>query len=123
MILIDSSVIIAAFRTNEIHHQDALDILSTANNILLLDSVVSEIATVLKMRENFEVASQCLSFLTQNTDIEIMSLSKNEFHQTCHMFINTNNKLSFVDTSLIIIKKTKNIPLATFDKEIIQYIS
>ena len=118
MLIIDSSVLIAAFRTTEKHHPEALKILQMAKTIIILDYVISEVATVLKIRENKETASQCLEFLEKNKEIEIKQTEKSDFKESIKFFKTNKNKLSFVDTVLLIISKNNNLPLATFDKEL-----
>lgn len=118
MILVDSSIIIAAFREEETLHQEALEILRDAGKILLLDSVISEIATVLKIRESHGISVQCLDFLMNNRDITIHHSSPEDFEKTLSFFQREKNKLSFVDTALLLLGKKKGIPLATFDKDL-----
>jgi len=116
MYVVDSSIIIASFRKNEILHEKALELLNELTEFILLDYVLSEILTVLKMREGYNTMKQCLDFLSNNKNITISTLSNNEFHKTLQYFQNNPNKLSFVDTSLIIFSKSNNYKLCTFDK-------
>jgi predicted nucleic acid-binding protein len=118
MIILDSSIIIAAFRRNEIHHQDAINIMKQNEDIMILDYVITEVATVLKMREGETIANKCLDFLVNNQNIEICFLNNDEFSKTVNYFLNHKNKLSFIDTALFVFSKSKKIALATFDKEL-----
>ena len=116
--LVDSSVIIAAFRQNETCHKQALNILQAAEKIIILDLVLSEILTVIKMREGLEVAKKVADFLTCNEDVMIEKLDDDGYEETLNFFKNNKNKLSFVDTALLIFGKVKKITLTTFDKDL-----
>ncbi len=120
MILVDSSVIIAAFREGETHHSEALEILNLAGDILILDYVLMEVGTVLKLREGHDVAARCLDFSTNNENIFIRSLESHELQETITFFQTHPNKLSFVDTALLVFKRMHQYPLATFDKDLMK---
>ncbi len=118
MILLDSSVVIAAFRQNEKMHNEAIDIIKKSWKIIILDYILSEILTVLKMRESHGIAVKCLDFLNNNNNIDILKVSDLEFDRSLNFFETNNNKLSFVDILLLEVKKYRNIKLATFDKDL-----
>lgn len=118
MLLVDSSVLIAAFRSNEDHHREALQIIQSAGKIILLDYVLSETATILKMREGYEIADTCLDFIQNNRDIELRQLTPGEIQKTVQYFRAHNNTLSFIDTALLITHQIHDIPLATFDADL-----
>ncbi len=120
MILVDSSIVIAAFREAETHHLEALEILNLAGNILILDYVLLEVATVLKLKEGHKTATCCLDFLTNNENVFIKSLEDHELQETITFFQKNKNKLSFVDTALLVFKKMHHTSLATFDQELIK---
>lgn len=122
MLLIDSSIIISFFRKNEILHKEAINIIQNSNKILIIDYVLSEVLTVLKMREWFEIANLCLDFLENNNDIEILNIPKEYFDKSKEVFKKYNNKLSFVDILLTVVKNEKNINLATFDKDLVKFL-
>jgi len=116
--LVDSSVIIAAFRKDEIYHQQALNILKSSSKIIILDLVLSEILTIIKMKENMEAVKKVIDFLINNKDIIIEKLDKNQQKKVLNFFKTNHNKLSFVDTALLIFGKNKKLNLLTFDKEL-----
>ena len=118
MLLVDSSVIIAAFRENEAHHQDALALLQADSAFFVPSCVLSECATVLKLREGFEVATKCMEFLLQNTDFSVLHIDRKIFVKATEFFIGHDNDLSFVDTVLLILADSLDAPVATFDKDL-----
>jgi len=122
MILLDSSIIIASFRQNELKHKDAIDIIKNSWKILIIDFILSEILTVLKMRESHEITISCLDFLRNNSDIEISRVTDIEFNLTISLFEQNNNKLSFVDLLLVVVKHQRDLKIATFDKELVKVL-
>lgn len=119
MILLDSSVIIAAFKHEESHYKEALQIFEYGQNFILIDHVLFEVGTVLKMREGLEVSQNCIDFLLNTEGIEFTKATEEETEETIIEFQKEENKkLSFVDTLLLIIMNTRKIPLATFDKDL-----
>ena len=118
MLVIDSSVIIAAFRRQEERHNDALEILNFGQEILLLDYVLAEVLTVLKMKEGYKISNKCLDFLENCEGFLIRRLANAEFKSSVEFFKLNNNKLSFVDVCLVTFTKAQGLPLVTFDKEL-----
>ena len=118
MILLDSSVIIALFRSQERFHPEAKSIIKNEESFLLLDFVLSEVLTVIKMREGFEIASQCQKFLLNFDKIQFLYTAPEDFEDAQHFFSTHKNKLSFVDTLLIVLARKKNLILATFDQDL-----
>ena len=124
MILLDSSVIIAAFRKEEDHHRDALDIFRHNTSFLLLDHVLFEVGTVLKMREGQLISQRCLDFLLNTEGIDFVRATDEEIQKSLLEFQEEENKkLSFVDTLLLVLHRTRNISLATFDKDLQKKLS
>lgn len=69
-ILIDSSVIISAFREREITYQEAKNFLASGQPIIVLDYILAEIATVLKIRENRTAMKKCIDYLEEDEKIK-----------------------------------------------------
>ncbi|PKL36503.1 hypothetical protein CVV38_01190 [Candidatus Peregrinibacteria bacterium HGW-Peregrinibacteria-1] len=123
MIILDSSIIIAMFRNNEKHHGDAVAIWKSGSDFLLFDYVLSEVLTVLKIREGHDVADRCADFLTNNLKIFIEQIDEIQLSKAVSFFRDVKNNLSFVDTVLLLQSKERAVPLATFDRELAKYIN
>lgn len=117
MNIIDSSVLISYFRHEEENHQKACQFIDSLSDMVLSDYVLLEIATVLMIRENKNVAKKAIDFMTHNKDITIIRLNQNEFADTVSFFLNNKSSLSFVDISLLILKKHRQGNVYTFDKK------
>lgn len=119
MIFLDSSVLISAFREEELQHKKALALLEGAEKIILLDYVILETITVLKMRRGREISQRCIDFIDNYDGIEKYRLSESELEVAMIEFQKEENrKLAFVDTCLLMLSKKNQIPLQTFDKEL-----
>ena len=129
--LFDSSIIIALFRINETHHKQAVKIFMQESNIIILDFVLSEVLTVLKMREGHNVAKKCYKYLTNHQKIHILKTSRAQFQTALEYFYKNENRLSIVDTLLYVISRTStsfsnrtdsDMKLVTFDKDLFKLI-
>ncbi|HMT01334.1 MAG TPA: PIN domain-containing protein [Candidatus Absconditabacterales bacterium] len=123
MIIVDSSILVAAFRKDEIHHQTALRTCQSADQILVIDYVLAETLTVLKMRESIYIMQKCHDFLFDSEGIIFDRLSDEEVKMSTDFFYSHQKNLSFVDCALVIYKKCRNLPLATFDKYLQKVLS
>jgi predicted nucleic acid-binding protein len=119
-LVIDSSIIIAAFRKQEAKHQLALEIIINSKQIVVLDYVLSEVATVLKLRESWNIASKCLEFLINNKDIAQARITNSLLKRVIDYYQKNQNQLSFVDTAILLYTKEQQATLATFDQDLAQ---
>jgi predicted nucleic acid-binding protein len=118
MKLIDSSVLIAFFRKNDSCHNQALDLFFKFDRFLVLDYVLAETLTVLKQKSGQSVTAACNDFI-QNSDCFVWEkITSDYFLDTVEFVTSTNNKLSFVDTLLLLKSKRENLEILTFDKEL-----
>lgn len=118
MKILDSSVIIAFFRRNESLHESAVDIFMQKEKFLVLDYVLAEVLTVLKLREGFDVAKDCAEFLNNVSDVEIFHTNADVFNAASDFFVRNRNQLSFIDTLLLTFARSEKFELVTFDKEL-----
>lgn len=118
MKILDSSVIIAFFRIREENHKKAVSIFFKEDSFVVPDYVFSEVLTVLKQKEGLETVRKCTDFLMNTKNVEMQTIDLEVFSEAMKFFVSQKNKLSFVDTLLLIFSKFKNYPLLTFDKEL-----
>jgi len=115
MLLLDSNIFIAYFRQEEEKHAEAQQIIHQAPQIIINDYVLSEIYTVLMLRESYEIAKKVLSWIASNPKIVIQRLTNEEIQSTVAFIQKQKTLLSFVDITLIIMSRERNYELATFD--------
>lgn len=118
MKLLDSSVIVAFFREDELDHDIAAQMFRGNENFVVTDYVLAEVATVLKLREGFEAAKIALEYLVSIDGIQIYETKAELFWSAMSFFQKNKNKLSFTDTLLLLLSRENRIPLVTFDKEL-----
>lgn len=118
MVILDSSVIIAYFRENEIDHTRAEKIFDKYKTLFIPNFVLSEVLTILKMKEGFEAAANAIEFLINSDDIEIIYIDEDMFDASIGYFVSNKNSLSFVDTLLLKLANSEKVPFLTFDREL-----
>jgi len=118
MTLLDSNILVAYFRLDEALHKKARDLVSSLEKIVIADFVLSEIYTVLMLRESYEIAIRALEWIINNPKIEVERLTNQETKKVISFIEKNNTKLSFVDISLLIMSKNRNYRLISFDQEL-----
>ncbi|OGJ52026.1 hypothetical protein A2335_04465 [Candidatus Peregrinibacteria bacterium RIFOXYB2_FULL_32_7] len=118
--ILDSNILIAYFRKEELNFKKANIILSSLENFILTEHCLFEIGTILLLKEDKDIAQKALKFIVENEQISIFNLSDEEFNQTIDNFPYSNKKLSMVDLSLLIIAKNHNLELISFDEELMR---
>lgn len=118
--LVDSNVIIAYFRKNEQKHDQAKELLLRIGSFFITEYVLSEVATVLRLKEAKATVSEAINILMWNENIKIIRLDTEEFECTANVFLNSKKKISFVDASLIVLSSKRKYELVTFDKDLVK---
>jgi predicted nucleic acid-binding protein len=118
--IIDSNIFISLFRKHELLHDKAKKLFFDLNEIIITDEILGEVYTVILMKENYKVAREILYFLLNESKIKILSLSEKEKTDIRCFLLKNNTKLSFVDVSLLIFSKSRNLELKTFDKDLVK---
>jgi predicted nucleic acid-binding protein len=118
-ILIDSCVLIAYFRKDETQHQIATDFINGLEKFFVNDYVISEVMTVLQLRESRETMKKAVEVLSRNKHVQILRLTWEEFAQTVDFMQKSSEEISFVDCSLLILGRSRELLVGTFDKALI----
>ncbi|KKP37535.1 MAG: hypothetical protein UR28_C0029G0017 [Candidatus Peregrinibacteria bacterium GW2011_GWF2_33_10] len=119
-VLLDSNILIAFFRREDVHHKKVIEFLSKLDGFCISEHVLFEIGTVLLLKEGAEISKQFIDFLNNSENIEIVNLLLDEFSQIVNNFPYQRTKLSMVDLSLLIVSKNRNFELFSFDKELME---
>jgi len=120
MQIIDSNIILAVVR-GESQKEEGIKILLKSSKNIILKSILSEIYTVLLLRESYERAVQTIEWIKKDPMFLIVRETETEYKNTIKFLENNKTKLSFVDISLLIVSQNRNIPLRTFDQELRKY--
>lgn len=116
MIVLDSNVWIAFFNPDDSNHQKARKVFSTVQeNIGIPEYVLLEVATILAQKIGKDIANQFMQMAMANEDAEILFSSKEFLESVADFYVSQKNeKLSFVDYSLLYISSQTKI--ITFDR-------
>ena len=118
MYLLDSCVVIAYFRKEEMDHKEAMTIIDQIDRFVITDYILVEVVNILMMKEGIKVAQMVLKYLTSNKSIEIFRLDDDELDTVITDYQKLNKKISFADLSLKIIAQKRKLELVTFDKQL-----
>ncbi len=118
--LIDSNIIIAFFRKEELDYKKANDLLFSFDSFAITEHVLFEIATILLLKEGKEISKLFIQFLKSCEKINILKLTEKEFCQIINCYPYKNSKLSMTDFSLLLLAKKRDFELISFDKELMK---
>ena len=119
MYLLDSNVLIALFRKDETNHQDVSTFFKEVTSFAITDHVLSEVATILKIKEGVKIAKKAMELLIKNKDVLLLQLNPAEIEGSSKLFLKSP-KISFVDASLIVLAKDRDFELVTLDKAMVK---
>lgn len=117
-IILDSSVWIAQLLIDDSQHNKAVTLFENiTNKIYVPEYVLVEVTTLLKQKGYLGLAKNFLLEVIDPND-PILIPSDQYFTETQSAFLNVekNNKLSFIDTSLLVL--SKDYTVVTFDKQL-----
>lgn len=93
-------------------------IFNEQENLIVPDYVITEVMSILKMKESLKRAEECMFFLRNSVGIDIYMIDMDTFDATAEYFLKHSNNLSFIDAFLVIFSEKKAMPLMTFDREL-----
>lgn len=122
MKIFDSNVWIAFFNKNDSQHVKAVRLMEREPSYTLTEYCALETASILSVKSGQNVASAFLDHINDNMDVTILYSSSQFFEETVRLFQSLDeNKLSFVDVSLLLLSRDHEI--ITFDKALSRAIA
>lgn len=118
--LIDSNILIAYFRKEELDFLKANQILESLGSFHISEHCLFEIGTVLLLKENRLVSQKALKFILNNQSVKIINLNDEEFNKLINQFPHPSKKLSMTDMSLLVLAKSRQLELVSFDEELMK---
>lgn len=118
MYLVDSNLIIAYFRPTEDKHHSACKFIDALESFAINDYILLEVCTVLQLREGHDAAAQAVDFLQKTKGLSFLRLNEEELEMTLDLFLKQKEKISFIDASLLILSKERDLTLATLDQDL-----
>lgn len=119
--LIDASVWVAYFDTNDTLHRQAQSVLNgkTDTVLLLTDYIVQEVITVFLYKKQHQLIEELMKTI-QKENVEIISV-ESSFLKSLLKFIKQfsySPKISLADWSLMFLAEELGLPISTFDKQL-----
>ena len=122
-IILDSNVWIAFLNKDDSQNAKASELFTNISieKVLLTEYIILEVATIIKQKRGQKSANRFLYNFTNESQLKIL-YSADFYQQTVELFISSSpNKLSFVDTSLVVLSDKYKI--ISFDKELTKIIA
>ena len=122
MYIVDSSVWIALFSDNDVHHVKAVEAIESIDNarITMPYGVILETATVLSRKESKERANKLVEYVQANPQITVTSPFVSE---DVRIFLEERNSLSFVDALLKYLARRGGLVLVSFDVQLLKALN
>lgn len=115
-LLIDSSVWIALFADDDVHHSRAKKLFQTVSDTVYVPyGVIVEVATVLTYKYAHAHACAFFAYITQNRQIVIVG---NDVLTEMVFFQELAKRISFTDAALLHSAKVLSAELITFDMQL-----
>lgn len=118
--LVDTSVLISYFRAEERDHKNAQTFLEGLKHFLVTDYILMEFMTILQLREGRTPMKNAMEWITNNKEVDILRLTQEELGQTIELMQSCSKKISFADCSSLVLAKSRDLKVATLDKEMIK---
>ncbi|MBI4252734.1 type II toxin-antitoxin system VapC family toxin [Candidatus Uhrbacteria bacterium] len=116
--LVDSSIFVALFLDFDANHQDAVHLMEVLNGTLYITSgAVGEVATVLTYKHSKEQADLFLEYLVQS---DHMTMLGEWLDDEITFFASLPQRISFVDSTLLMRAQRMNLSVVTFDRQLKQ---
>jgi predicted nucleic acid-binding protein len=114
--VLDSSVFVAFYHAGDSCHQEAVETLKRLDNATLLvhPYVIQEVVTVLAYRIGKKVADDFLRDVLSSTNVRLVNP---DLKAESEFFLRIKDRLSFTDSSLIVLAQQTKAELVTFDRQ------
>jgi predicted nucleic acid-binding protein len=115
--VIDSSVLIAFYVLDDSCHKDAVAILKEIefSTLIIHTYVMQEVVSVLTYKVGVVMAKKFIADIQQANNVSIVPV---DVYKDLRSFASLNKRISLVDSTLLDVAHTLQVPLVTFDKEL-----
>lgn len=119
-IVFDTNIWISYVNLLDINHDKAIKIIeeNSEDKIIIPDFILQETINVLKLKIGLEISKSFYENIISNPNSEVLitNLHSDEYYQ--EFLANDNRKLSFVDSALLHLHKSKYFKVITLDKNL-----
>jgi predicted nucleic acid-binding protein len=122
-IIIDSSVWVSFFNELDSQHDQALLLRNEISKSKILpDFILQETGTVLKNKLGVEVAKNFIDLFIGNNAVSLVSFFEFQDSFSQEFSKNENEKLSYIDSSLLWLARNRNYKIITLDKDLLKQL-
>lgn len=118
-VILDANIYIAYYIVNDSCHKEALFVfdLIDKDDIILPYCIILEVCNVLCAKAGKKAADHFLSDISNSNKISIIN---DDVLDEIRRFLSISEKLSFTDTSLLLLSEKETAELITFDKQLLR---
>lgn len=124
MIILDSSFLIAFFKEDDSQHGQAVQDMKkydeNKEQMLITEHIMGETATVLLYYNGLDAAIEFLDFARDKCIIR--NWNNEDFDSTLRHFKEQKHELSYIDASIVYLARLLRLPVACYDKDILDEI-
>jgi predicted nucleic acid-binding protein len=118
--IVDTCVWVALFNRDDSCHERALENINLLKQVSIVpDFILAETATVLKLKSHINIANSFLEHV-RNSELSIISFSEMQDDFSLEFMKEDNDKLSYIDSSLLAMHKTGKYKIITFDENLLK---
>lgn len=122
MLVLDSSLLVSFYLTQDVNHENALRLIeqNSTETMLLSDVILFETLTVLNYKGGIKLAKEAYDELMSNKYIKFFHFTETEKQDILGDFFDQKSKLSFADVSVIYQATKSKSKVLTFDEDILK---
>ena len=117
-IIIDTNIWVASVNIYERDNKYALEVIGKTKNKVMPDFILQETINVLKIKNSHKESAEFYKNILNNKDVTIIKIETHTDDFYDEFFSDENYKLSFVDSALLRLHKSKYFKVITLDKNL-----
>jgi predicted nucleic acid-binding protein len=121
MRIADTSLLYALFSKGDVHHDEAIGMMSDPETVLVPMEIWSETISLIHNRQGFKAAAMAGEDLMSLPHVELLPSRRDIIRESWAIFLKGRGSLSLADSTVISWCKGKDANPLTFDMEMIEY--
>jgi len=121
MKIADTSLLYALFSEDDVHHEEARDLVSKSENIYIPSDIWSETISLIHYRQGYEQAVRSGKALLDLPHVDLLASRMDIVRYSWKVYRRSDGNLSFPDCVVLTWCDDKNAEPLTFDKHINDY--
>ena len=121
MRIADTSILFALFSEGDVHHDEAVRLMSDPEVVLVPSEIWSETISLIHARQGFDAAALAGEDLMSLPHVELLPSRMDVIRESWAIFREEKGSLSLTDCTVLSWCKGRDASPLTFDMEIIEY--